>query len=89
MEIPQPARDDTIDEEHPRLLSIGRFVAALNPEMFSAPGQSPQGSPDGMMEIFAVVIGSADQACGVSMGLDCRFERDTRPPAPRASVGAP
>jgi len=78
MEIPQQARDDIIDEEHLRLLSIGHYitggfciafasififhlililVAALNPEMFSGPGQSPQGSPDGMMKIFALVIG--------------------------------
>lgn len=89
MEIPQQARDDVIDEEHLRLLSIGHFVAALNPEMFSAPGQSPQGSPDGMMKIFAVVIGSADQTCSVPMGLDCRFERDTSRSVLRASVGAP
>lgn len=78
MEIPQQARDDIIDEEHLRLLSIGHYitggiciafaslfifhfvfilVAALNPEMFAGPGQSPQGPPDGVFKIFAVVIG--------------------------------
>jgi len=78
MDIPQQARDDIIDEEHLRLLSIGHYItgglciafasififhfifilfATLNPEMFAAPGQAPQGPPDGAMKIFAVVIG--------------------------------
>ena len=78
MEISQQVRDDIIDEEHLRLLSIGHYITgglciafasififhfvfillgALNPEMFAAPGQAPQGPPDGVMKIFAVVIG--------------------------------
>jgi len=33
------------------------LFASLNPEIFSAHGQAPKGPPDGMMKVFAVVIG--------------------------------
>ncbi len=76
-EIPQQARDDIIDEEHLRLLTIGHYITgglciafasifiihflfivamALSPELFGN-AQGAQGTPDGIMRIFAVILG--------------------------------
>lgn len=78
MEISQQARDDIIDEEHLRLLSIGHYITgglcvafasififhfvflllgAVHPDMFAAPGHAPSGPPDGVLKVFAVVVG--------------------------------
>lgn len=77
-DISQQARDEIIDAEHLRLLSIGHYITGalyiafasffifhfvfmlfvgLNPEMFAGTGQTSHGPPDGIIKIFAVVIG--------------------------------
>jgi hypothetical protein len=78
MEVPQQAREEIIDEEHLRLLSIGHYITGglciafasififhflfislivANPDFFpAAPGRQVV-PPDGIMRIFAVVIG--------------------------------
>src|SRR5215813_4336815 len=78
MESVQQTREEIIDEEHLRLLSIAHYIdgglciafasififhfvflllGALHPEMFSAPGHTKNGPPDGMMQAFAVFVG--------------------------------
>ena len=78
-EIPQQARDEIIDEEHLRLLTIGHYItggfciafasififhfifvliASANPEFFAGHGANAPGAPpDGVMKVFAVVLG--------------------------------
>jgi len=32
-------------------------LGAVHPDMFASPGQSPSGPPDGVLKVFAVVVG--------------------------------
>jgi hypothetical protein len=77
-ETPQAVREEIIDEEHLRLLTIGHYITgglciafasififhfvfialmAANPEFFPTPHGEQVVAPDGVMRIFAVVIG--------------------------------
>jgi len=77
-EASQQAREQILDEEHLRLLTIGHYITggfcvafasifvfhflfltlmAANPEFFPAPPGQEGTPPDGVMRIFALVIG--------------------------------
>jgi hypothetical protein len=77
-EAPEQSREEIIDEEHLRLLTIGHYITgglciafasififhfvfialmAANPDLFSTPSGQQVAPPDGVMRVFAIVIG--------------------------------